>query len=109
MYKSDNDGMDRWDDEPEAGADEFRGVLEGWLIQSTAGPPSTAARQPRMSSDGSKLGAETDRPRYLQIGTGQWCGAEYATLFPLYSTAIVYAKEFGYVVGETVRIVKHRF
>lgn len=67
---------------------------EGWLIE-------------RIGTDGeSRFGGCP--PRYLQIGTGQWCGARYATLFPLQSAAMIYAKEFGYRVGFDVRVVWYR-
>lgn len=46
-------------------------------------------------------------PLFLQIGTGQWCGAEYATVFPLKRTAIIYAREFGLLIDRKVRIVPH--
>ena len=48
-------------------------------------------------------------PRFLQIGTGQWCAAEYATLFPHRATAEAYAKEFGIPLQGAVSIVQHRF
>ena len=99
MYGFENENLapwDQWEDETEAAADEFRGVMEGWLIQRTA-PPERCS------------GSKEELTRYLQIGTGQWCSAPYATLFPLYSTAVLYAGVFGFVVGENVRIVRHRF
>ena len=90
MYEFDEQ---RWDRQvPEAA--EVKGFADGWMIQSipdSASPP---------------LARELV---HLQIGTGQWCSARYATIFPVRSAAFIYAKEFGYVVGETVRIVKHRF
>jgi hypothetical protein len=96
MYEFDEEGWDNdgWDNQgTEAG--DGKGIAEGWLIQRGGhGLPS------RISAD---------QPMFLQIGTGQWCTANYATLFPLRRTAVIYAKEFGYVVGRTVRIVKHRF
>jgi hypothetical protein len=67
---------------------------EGWLIQRVG---IDAEVRPGM-----------DPPRYLQIGTGQWCGAEYATLFPIQSSALVYVKEFGFEVGRHVRVIWHR-
>lgn len=96
---------DRWD-EQETETDETRGILEGWLIQRTGD-----GQVLRISTDqsGSGRAAAFDQPLFLQIGTGQWCGAPYATLFPRHSTAMVYAKEFGYVVGQSVQIVRHRF
>lgn len=48
---------------------------------------------------------DCDQPLYLQIGTGQWCAAQYATLFPLRRTAVTYAIDFGYSPGETAEIV----
>jgi hypothetical protein len=52
--------------------------------------------------------ADDSLRRFLQIGTGQWCGAQYATLFPLRRTAIAYAREFGLLVDGGVQIVEHR-
>ena len=90
MYEFDEQ---RWDEQgSESGG--VNGIADGWMIQAIQ------ATKPRV------LASE---PVHLQIGTGQWCTADYATLFPLRSAAIVYAKEFGYEVGVTVRIVKHRF
>ena len=69
------------------------GLLVGWLIESIDSP---------------KRSHKQDRPPlFLQIGTGQWCGAEYATLFPLKRTAIIYAREFGLLIDRKVRIVPH--
>ena len=90
MYEFDEE---RWDQQvPEAA--EVKGYADGWMIQSIQEKES-----PLVSVE----------PVHLQIGTGQWCSARYATLFPVRSAALIYAREFGYVVGETVRIVKHRF
>ncbi|QDT07124.1 hypothetical protein K227x_55490 [Rubripirellula lacrimiformis] len=47
--------------------------------------------------------------RFLQIGTGQWCSAVHATVFPQPSTAEAYAWEFGYVIGRHARVVHRRF
>ena len=90
MYEFDEE---RWDAQ-DADSGDVMGIADGWLIQSVD------AAQARIVARGEV---------YLQIGTGQWCSADYATLFPFRSTAIVYAKEFGYVVGHSVRIVKRRF
>lgn len=65
-------------------------VTRGWLIQRRG-----------------QEGADGDR-RFLQIGTGQWCGAIYATLFPLRQTAITYAVEFGYEIGKTAQVVRYQ-
>ena len=65
-------------------------VTEGWLIQRCG-----------------HVGDEGER-RYLQIGTGQWCPSQYATRFPLRRTAIAYAHEFGYRVGDTAEIVPYQ-
>lgn len=90
MYEFDEE---RWDQQsPEPG--ELMGAADGWLIQWF---------------DSARLRIQARQSRYLQIGTGQWCPAVYATLFPQRCSAIVYAKEFGLVVGKDVRIVKHRF
>ncbi len=67
---------------------------EGWLIERIGHPAKTQFRQ--------------ELPRFLQIGTGQWCSAEYATWFPLQSAAQVYAKEFGYKTDRDVRVVWQR-
>ena len=75
-------------------ADESTPCVEGWLIERIGTDAAT------------RLGC--DPPRYLQLGTGQWCAAEYATLFPLQSTALAYAKEFGYIPGDNVRLAWHR-
>ncbi len=69
-------------------------LTRGWLIESS-----------REQKAGKRVGA-SDR-RFLQIGTGQWCGAEFATLFPLRRTAIAYAREFGLLVERDVEIVEH--
>ncbi len=53
--------------------------------------------------------AELRRLRCLQIGTGQWCDFAHATVFPLRSTAEIYALEFGYVVGATASVIHRRF
>ncbi len=90
MYEFDEE---RWDEQGAESGD-VKGIAAGWLIQSV---DITASR------------IVAHQAMFLQIGTGQWCSADYATLFPLRSTAVVYAKEFGYVLGHTVRIVKHRF
>lgn len=90
MYEFDEE---RWDNQgPDFG--DLEGIETGWMIQS-------------LQETGSR--ALAPEPVHLQIATGQWCSARYATLFPVRSAAVAYAKEFGYVVGETVRIVKHRF
>lgn len=65
-------------------------ITDGWLIE-----------RPVLSGKG-------EEPRYLQIGTGQWCAATYATLFPHRRTAVSYAVDFGYQPGTTARIVRFR-
>lgn len=90
MYEFDEE---RWD-EQDADSGDVMGIADGWLIQSVDAAQARIVARVAV---------------YLQIGTGQWCSADYATLFPLRSAAIVYAKEFGYVVGDSVRIVKRRF
>ena len=60
----------------------------GWVIEG------------RRVEDGQPTG------RFLQIGTGQWCPQQYATIFPLRKTAAVYAHEFGYSVGYSVSVVR---
>ncbi|MGI9472344.1 MAG: hypothetical protein ACR2NZ_12455 [Rubripirellula sp.] len=90
MYEFDEE---RWDEQPpETG--NLGHLAEGWMIEL-----SRPDRERRFASI----------PRFLQIGTGQWCTAEYATLFPERSTAIVYAQEFGLDLTVAVRIVRHRF
>lgn len=91
MYEFDEDGWGHRGSETGEG----NRIREGWLIQ-------------RVNSTDDVRGCR-DVPRFLQIGTGQWCGARYATLFPVRSAALIYAREFGYGVGHTVRIVRHRF
>ena len=61
----------------------------GWVIER------------RRPEDGQPTG------RFLQIGTGQWCPQQYATIFPLRKTAIVYAHEFGYSIGHNAMIVRY--
>ncbi|NND98349.1 MAG: hypothetical protein HKN47_13590 [Pirellulaceae bacterium] len=63
--------------------------VQGWVIEG------------RRTDDGQPTG------RFLQIGTGQWCPQQYATVFPLRQTAIVYAHEFGYSVGHSAYIVRY--
>ncbi|MDF1840920.1 MAG: hypothetical protein P1U77_05755 [Rubripirellula sp.] len=67
---------------------------EGWLIERIGHP--------------ARAKFDDDSPRFLQIGTGQWCSADYATWFPLQSAAQVYAKEFGYQADRDVRVVWQR-
>ncbi|QDT12583.1 hypothetical protein [Planctomycetes bacterium K23_9] len=62
---------------------------QGWVIEG------------RRPQDGSPTG------RFLQIGTGQWCPQQYATVFPIRQTAIVYANEFGYCVGHNACVVRY--
>jgi len=97
MYEFDEQ---RWDQQQSESGD-LKGIAEGWLIQ----------RVPHASGLRNSTADHHSFPQamYLQIGTGQWCWPDHATLFPLRRTAVVYAKEFGYVVGRTVEIVKHRF
>lgn len=90
MYEFDEE---RWD-EQKSETGNLGHLSEGWMIEL-----KRPDREQRFGSI----------PRFLQIGTGQWCAAEYATLFPERSTAIVYAKEFGLDLGGPLRIVRHRF
>ena len=90
MYEFDEDG---WDKKP-AETGDFGRLGEGWLIEWSL--PATDQRF-------------TAVPRFLQIGTGQWCAAEYATLFPERTTAEAYAREFGIPLNGSVSIVRHRF
>jgi hypothetical protein len=90
MYEFDEDG---WD-EKQAETGDFGHLAEGWLIGWSL--PATDQRF-------------TLVPRFLQIGTGQWCAAEYATLFPARTTAETYAREFGIPLNKSVRIMRHRF
>ena len=71
-----------------------KGLTSGWLIELRP------ARH-----DFGNLGDSSRR--FLQIGTGQWCGAQYATLFPLRRTAVTYAREFGLLVDREVQIVAY--
>lgn len=90
---------DRWNqqksrtDQSESG--QWNAAVGGWLVCQAE------------STEGDRFPPK--RRRFLQIGTGQWCSAEYATLFPIRSAAIVYAKTFGYTIGDDVTIVHHRF
>ncbi len=61
---------------------------QGWIIEG------------RRATDGATTG------RYLQIGTGQWCPPQYATIFPVRQTAMIYAHEFGYSLGHDACIVR---
>lgn len=89
MYEFDEQRWNQQQDEQDATP--WRQVQQGWLIQRVTTAPSARIR--------------TSEPQFLQIGTGQWCAARYATLFPLRSAAIVYARAYGYRVGESVEIV----
>lgn len=92
-YKMYEFNEDHWDQQ-ESDTESWGAGGGGWLIQCARPSPNV------------RIGS--DRPLFLQIGTGQWCSAEYATLFPMRSAAIVYAKAYGYAVGDNVVIVHHR-
>lgn len=80
-----------------------RSKAEGWLIEYVGGHDPTGAR-PNLDPSidfGSRICSER---RFLQIGTGQWCGAEYATLFPMRRTAVIYAREFGLLADRSALI-----
>ena len=64
MYEFDEE---RWDQQVPEAAD-VKGYADGWMIQS-------------IQEKGSPL--VSVEPVHLQIGTGQWCSARYATLFPV--------------------------
>lgn len=96
MYEFDED---RWDIQESEMAEVVR-IVDGWLIQHTR----SSTNQSFHRSQG-----QQSEPQFLQIGTGQWCSAQYATLFPQMSTAVTYAREFGFVIDENVKIVRHRF
>ena len=68
--------------------------LGGWLIQQLSPDPRPSPKHCQRI--------------YLQIGNGQWCDPEFATLFPTKSAAIAYAQRFGHVVGQTAQIVRFR-
>ncbi|MFK8111332.1 MAG: hypothetical protein AB8B91_03995 [Rubripirellula sp.] len=106
MYEFDDDGWfdEDWD-QLYADAGEADSIVAGWLIQRT----TKAVSDVRGPVGKRPEAVITDEPQFLQIGTGQWCSAKYATLFPLASAAEVYAEEFGYVLGYHVKLVKHRF
>lgn len=96
MYEFDED---RWDVQESEMAEAMR-IVDGWLIQTSPSSSGVIFRaNPKHASE----------PKFLQIATGQWCSAEYATLFPLMSAAETYAKEFGFDIGTDVKIVRHRF
>ena len=96
MYEFDED---RWDIQ-ESEMAESVAIVDGWLIQHTQSSIDESLHRSR---------GQRCEPQFLQIGTGQWCSAEYATLFPMMSAAVTYAKEFGFVIDENVKIVRHRF
>lgn len=83
----------RWDRQTAEVCEDYD-PLGGWLIQKL-GPDQRSSPQ-----HGQRI--------YLQIGNGQWCEPEFATLFPTTSAAIAYAQRFGYAVGQTVAIVRFR-
>lgn len=103
MYEFDEEGWfdEEWDQNC---ADQGEPLTNGWLIQLTEKPIHSRDLRGRDRSIKNCL-----EPQFLQIATGQWCSAQYATLFPVSSAAEVYAEEFGYVVGYHVELVKHRF
>ena len=70
-------------------ADSNAPVKSGWVIE------------------GRRADSGESTHRFLQIGTGQWCPQQYATVFPLKETAIVYAHEFGYSVGHNANVVRY--
>lgn len=84
---------ERWDAQ-QAEEGDLGHLAEGWMIKFT---------QPASDQRCNEI------HRFLQIGTGQWCSSQYATLFPSQSTAMVYALEFGLDLQGPIRIVRHRF
>lgn len=52
---------------------------------------------------------ERNKGRFLQLGTGQWCPAQSATVFFIKETAMTYAREFGYSLGHSAKVVRCRF
>lgn len=84
---------DQWDRQTADVCEDYD-LQGGWLIQKLGSDP--------------RSGAHHGRRIYLQIGNGQWCESEFATLFPTTSAAIAYAQRFGYSVGQTVEIVRFR-
>lgn len=91
MYEFDEQ---RWDGQ-QAEVDHEYNRAGGWLIQKGAAH--------------SRANAVDSQRIYLQIGTGQWCSMQFATLFPNESAAVAYARKFGYVIGQSARIVRCRF
>ncbi len=91
MYEFDEQ---RWDRQTIEVHDETA-FVGGWLIQK--------------GIDSLRAHSEHCDQIYLQIGTGQWCSAMYATRFPTKTAAIAYAQKFGYRVGQTAQIVPFRF
>jgi hypothetical protein len=85
---------ERWDRQTADVCEDYD-LQGGWLIQKLGSDP--------------RSGAHHDRRIYLQIGNGQWCDPEFATLFPTTSAATAYAQRFGYAVGQTVEIVRFGF
>lgn len=43
--------------------------------------------------------------QFLQIATGQWTSPQYATRFPLRKTATLYAREYGFLPGQEIRVI----
>lgn len=96
MYDFDDDGRD--ESAGGDGAGDEATSFQAWNWKATQGGFLIA-----------RYDAQSQGFRYLQIGTGQWCSCHHATVFPLRSTADIYALEFGYVVGQTVSVIHRRF
>lgn len=96
MYDFDDDGWDEWAAGDGTGDEATSFQSQNW--KATEGGYLIA-----------RYDAPTQRFRYLQIATGHWCNWCHATVFPLRSTADIYALEFGYVVGQTVSVIHRRF
>ncbi|QEG00594.1 hypothetical protein Mal15_46650 [Stieleria maiorica] len=74
------------------------GMAAGWLIAEKSAVEIDA----RGTDDPSPWQRS---PRCLQLGTGQWCSARWATWFPAPGPAIRYAVELGFKVGDSVEII----
>ena len=71
--------------ERRSGSDRRNTICSGWLI-------ARVARSDSQYRDSQYRAAE----RFLQLGTGQWCGLSAATWFPVRSAAAAYAADLAF-------------